>query len=278
MFFNVMPILILIMFSVNIYGQSFKSRYDLNTPNKIYMGFTQSLSYTDIPMLAAYLMRNDLYYSGVRNSLRVGPSYIDKSIAANYGSDKNTTFGSMDKDIIPNYVFYGRMGLLAAADMFFDTDVSPKAFRQVFLYEKALLYTYTITEVVKNSIKRTRPDGSDSRSFFSGHTSTAFASSTYLFLELNDFYDKWDVTRNNKTLRTTFKATTFSALYGWAAYVGYSRINDKKHYLSDVLTGAAVGTAVSYFIYTAYNKSFDAVNLSLNSHTNSVYFSYRVGL
>jgi len=268
----------LLFFSVNLFGQSFNTNNNLNTPNKIYVGFTQSLSYTDIPMFAAYLIRNDLYYSGVRNSLRLGPSDIDRSIADNYGSDKNRTIGSMDKDIIPNYIFYGRMGLLALSDMLLDADISPKEFRQVFLYEKALLYTYTITEVVKNTIKRKRPDGSDSRSFFSGHTSTAFASSTYLFLELNDFYDKWELTRNNKILKTTFKATTFSALYGWAAYVGYSRINDKKHYLSDVLIGAAVGTAVSYFVYTSYNKKFDAVNLSLNSHTNSVYFSYRVGL
>lgn len=242
------------------------------------MGFTQALSYTDIPMFTAYLIRNDLYYSGVRNSLIISPSRIDKSIALNYGSDKNHSLGSMDKDIIPNYIFYGRMGLLAAADMFFDYDITPKSFRQVFLYEKALLYTYTITEIVKNTFKRTRPDGSDSRSFFSGHTSTAFASSTYLYLELNDFYNRWELTKNNKTLRTTFKVTSFSALYGWATYVGYSRINDKKHYFSDVLIGAAVGTAVSYFVYSAYNKNYDAINLGFNTHTNSVYFSYQVGL
>jgi len=278
MFLNAITFVLLFMFSINIYGQLHKDRYELNTPNKIYVGFTQSLSYSDIPMFAAYLVRNDLYYSGIRNSLRVGPSRIDKNIALNYGSDENHSLGSMDKDIIPNYIFYGRMGVLATADLFFDFDISPKSFRQVFLYEKALLYTYTITEVVKNTIKRTRPDGSDTRSFFSGHTSTAFASSTYLYLELNDFFNKWEVTKNNKTLRTAFKVTSFSALYGWATYVGYSRINDKKHYLSDVLTGAVVGTAVSYFVYTAYNKNFDAINLGFNRQTNSVYFSYQVGL
>jgi hypothetical protein len=66
-------------------------------------------------------------------------------------------------------------------------------------------------------------------------------------------------------------------LYGWAGYVGYSRIKDKKHYLSDVLVGAAAGSLISYFIYdsndngigenlnfTTYNGKDFYLNLGLN--------------
>jgi membrane-associated phospholipid phosphatase len=44
-------------------------------------------------------------------------------------------------------------------------------------------------------------------------------------------------------------------LYGWAGYVGYSRIHDRKHYLTDVLIGAASGTLVSYLLYPHQGKN-----------------------
>ncbi len=277
MILNLYAFIILFLLYVNLNAQNFISNKD-NTVIKIYTGFINSLGYTDIPILVGYLLKDEIYNIGIRNKLTLTPSTIDKSISINYGSEKNNSLGSMDKDIIPKYIFWGRLGILSVADLLFDTQITDNSFKQVFLYEKSIIYTYTITEIVKNSIKRTRPDKSDNRSFFSGHTSTAFASSTFLFCELNNFYNNWHLTKYNKTLRTAFKATSFTVLYGWASYVGYSRINDKKHYLSDVLAAAAVGTAVSYFVYTAFNTKNDLINLNLEGGANSFYFSYRVGL
>jgi len=37
--------------------------------------------------------------------------------------------------------------------------------------------------------------------------------------------------------------------------VGFSRIHDKKHYLSDVIVGAASGTIVSYLVYPRQSQS-----------------------
>ena len=145
------------------------------------------------------------------------------------------------------------------------------------MFKKSLLYTYTLTEYIKNFVYRERPDKSDSRSFFNGHTSTAFAASTFLYRELNDFYDKWEVTRTDKSLRTTFKTATFGALYGWAGFVGYSRIRDGKHYLSDVLTGALVGTAVSYIVYELYNNKEKSIpNFNLSVVNKSFFVSYQM--
>lgn len=274
---NLYKLIILAFLYVNLNAQNFVINKD-NTFNKIYNGFTHSLGYTDIPILAGYLLKDEIYNSGIRNKLTLKPSSIDKSISINYGSEKNKSLGSMDKDIIPKYIFWGSMGALTVADLLFDANITDNSYKQVFLYEKSIIYTYTITEIVKNSIKRTRPDKSDNRSFFSGHTSTAFASSTFLFCELNNFFNTWQTTKYNKTLRIAFKATSFTALYGWASYVGYSRVRDKKHYLSDVLTGAAVGTAISYFVYTTFNTKNDFVNINLEGDSNSFFFSYRVGL
>jgi membrane-associated phospholipid phosphatase len=60
------------------------------------------------------------------------------------------------------------------------------------------------------------------RAFPSGHTAAAFATATVLA---------------RHTDRTWLRA----GLYGAAALTGWSRMNDDKHWLSDVAAGAALG-------------------------------------
>ena len=78
-----------------------------------------------------------------------------------------------------------------------------------------------MTHAVKYSVKRMRPDGSTRNSFPSGHTSVSFASATVLQREFG-----WKVG---------------IPAYAVASYIGYSRIEHKRHYLSDVVFGAAIG-------------------------------------
>jgi len=78
-----------------------------------------------------------------------------------------------------------------------------------------------LTGVIKMTAQRTRPDGSDTRSFPSGHTSVTFASATVLQREFG-----WKVG---------------IPAYAVAAYVGTARIEKQKHFLSDVAMGAAIG-------------------------------------
>jgi membrane-associated phospholipid phosphatase len=89
---------------------------------------------------------------------------------------------------------------------------------------QGLIVTELYTMGLKYAAQRTRPDGSDHLSFPSGHTSAAF------------------------TL-----ATVAGRHYGWkvgvpayllASGIGLSRIETNKHYLSDVLAGAAIGVIV----------------------------------
>lgn len=88
---------------------------------------------------------------------------------------------------------------------------------------RAQIVSGSITTVVKFATQRERPDGSTQLSFPSGHTSAAFAT-----------------------------ATVIQRRYGWkagvpahviAAWIAASRLNENKHYLSDVTFGAAVGIA-----------------------------------
>ncbi len=280
MFLQSFVFVFLFVITIPMFGQGFNREYknnNNNTLNKIYSGLTESLEWYDLPVLAAYIGRTAVYNSPLRNTINIGPSRLDKDIAEGFGNENNHSLGSIDKDLLPNYIFYSRLALTAAVDVFTDADISSKSFRQIFLFKKSLLYTYTITEIVKNSVTRYRPDNSDSRSFFSGHTATAFATSTFLYCELDDFYDTWEVTRSDRALRNTFKAVSFSVLYGWAGYVGYSRINDKKHYLSDVVTGAAVGTIISYCVYKHFNQNYPALrNINLSTHNKSLFVSYKL--
>jgi membrane-associated phospholipid phosphatase len=86
---------------------------------------------------------------------------------------------------------------------------------------RALAVDEILTETIKHSTHRERPDGSDFRSFPSGHASTTFAFATALERHLG-----W---------RNAVPAYVFSS------YVAASRLHDNRHYLSDVMFGAAVG-------------------------------------
>ena len=85
---------------------------------------------------------------------------------------------------------------------------------------RAQIVAQTTTHAIKFSAHRTRPDGT-THSFPSGHTSSLFATATVLQRDLG-----WRVG---------------APAYAIAAWVGVSRIENRRHYLSDVLAGATIG-------------------------------------
>lgn len=87
---------------------------------------------------------------------------------------------------------------------------------------RAQAVTEAIVEPIKWATQRARPDGSNTLSFPSGHAAITFAGATVLERHLG-----WK------------KA---ALAYVIAAYVASSRLHDNRHYLSDVVFGAAVGT------------------------------------
>ncbi|MBI1937773.1 MAG: phosphatase PAP2 family protein [Ignavibacteriales bacterium] len=240
---------------------NFFDRFE-NTSENITGALRSVVNWYDVPIGAAYLYRNY-----INKQFAISPSSFERNFSQTNGINGRESFGSIDKNIFPRTVFYSRFFITASLNIFTDAEITQEDYKRIFLFEKSIIYTYTITEIVKNLTQRERPDGSDNKSFFSGHASTTFAASTFLFLELNDLYNEWDLTKDNPFLKTTFNAVSFSALYGWAGYVGYSRIRDKKHYVSDVVTGAAVGTLISMFVYNNCCGSNDGFLRHLNFFT-----------
>lgn len=84
------------------------------------------------------------------------------------------------------------------------------------------------TTALKLTVREQRPNGRDEQSFPSGHTAAAFAAAQYLHRR-----EGWQ--------------------YGLPAYlaagvVAYSRVQAHEHYWIDVLGGAALGMASSYYL------------------------------
>lgn len=80
-------------------------------------------------------------------------------------------------------------------------------------------------------------EGSDYRSFPSGHTIAAFAAAATVTSETKRWWPKsfWIIG---------------PVMYGGAAAVGWSRMFENKHWASDVITGAAIGTFTGLKVVT----------------------------
>lgn len=99
---------------------------------------------------------------------------------------------------------------------------------------KAFLANTAATGALKLAIARERPDGKGDSSFPSGHTSTAFQGASFIHLRYG-----W---------RKGLPA------YAGATFVGFSRVYADKHYVSDVVAGAALGTLSSLLFTTRFDR------------------------
>ncbi len=120
--------------------------------------------------------------------------------------------------------------LLLPAAAFATTFYHDDAQGRVQLYKSAGTNLAT-TLALKYAIDKTRPDGSDENSFPSGHTSVTFQAASFI----------------HKRYGTNYGL----AAYALAAYTGYTRVQADKHYLEDVLAGAAIGVLSTYAVTTA---------------------------
>lgn len=99
--------------------------------------------------------------------------------------------------------------------------------------------TLGATYILKYTVKKRRPDGSDYHSFPSAHTSTVFADAAFI-----------------------------QRRYGWkfgipayavAAYVGWGRTFAKKHDWWDVVAGAAIGAGSAYIFTRPFAQKHEVM-------------------
>lgn len=105
-----------------------------------------------------------------------------------------------------------------------------------YQFYKSFLTTVIITQTLKYTVNKPRPENNGYQSFPSGHTSAAFQGAAFI----------------QKRYGWKYGLPAYAA----ASFVGWSRIEGEsdKHDLTDVLAGAAIGTLSSYYFTTEYKN------------------------
>ena len=94
-------------------------------------------------------------------------------------------------------------------------------------YLESMLSAQLATEIIKTQIiHETRPNGSDTESFPSGHATGAFSAPMFIHR------------------RYGWKQSLIP--YGLALFTGYTRVQARMHYTHDVLAGAAVSALFTW--------------------------------
>ena len=128
-----------------------------------------------------------------------------------------------DKNLLPSRLsqvgdFWGILSPLAVWAIMSKSNMNKDYVSNAFAAN--ILSTYAI----KSLSQRQRPDGSNNYSFPSGHTSNSFLAAE-LFNQIEGM-------------------TSSIPFYLLSINTALSRINDKKHFLSDVVFGAAIGISI----------------------------------
>ncbi len=135
--------------------------------------------------------------------------------------------GDLYGQVYPNMIYFAGMGLHG---LFSKNKASYGRASHMF---KATFYAGLTATILKYTVREPRPNSSSEKnSFPSGHTTTAFAFATVVATQ-HEWY--WG----------------FLALAG-ASLTGYSRMNDGRHFLHDVVAGMTLG--VSYGLGTYFTN------------------------
>ena len=105
-----------------------------------------------------------------------------------------------------------------------------------------------LTTAMKGAVNRKRPNGAP-YSFPSGHTSVSFATAGVVYRHLGK---AWGI-----------------PAFALASYVGLSRLQENKHYLSDVVAGAILGTYVSLKLTGQRNEGRSVYVSPYTSHSSA---------
>ncbi len=135
-------------------------------------------------------------------------------------------------DRSPPYMLGGTLGTLGGLTLFGPKASRPRHRKSLEVFVVSQLINAGLTDLLKIAVARPRPDSGARNSFPSGHTSSAAAWATFLWRRYG-----W---------KAGLPATLFATL------VGFSRIQDRRHYLSDVLAGAVLGVSITYVVDERY--------------------------
>lgn len=195
-------------------------------------------------------------------------NWFDRGAADNWSEDY-----SLASDLLVSF------SAAAPALLFLSEKVRKDFITVSAMYLETVIYSMSLPYLSKGSLQRARPFvynnnvpleeklTSDARkSFFSGHTTLAFSAAVFLSTVYGDYFPD-----------SKYKPYVWTGLLLIAALTGYSRYEAGKHFPTDIIAGAIVGSAIGYIIPFIHRQSSEQISLNLAStnRTFGISFEYR---
>ncbi len=150
------------------------------------------------------------------------------------------------------------------------------------MYVETITLTSEVASLVKTLAQRKRPylystqlsmeekaatlEYNVTNSFFSGHTSMAFTSAVFLSKTVTDIYGK-----------SLFSKSVWIASLSLASYTGYLRYEAGRHFPTDILMGAFVGSAIGYLVPVLHKSGETNKNLNVELSLGYIRLIYTIG-
>ncbi len=131
---------------------------------------------------------------------------------------------------------------------------------RTFIYLSAQLISGAIVFPAKKFIAEERPDGSNKKSFPSGHAATAFASAHFMYREYH-----------GKNVLLSLSG------YPFAVFTGIYRVINNRHWVSDIVAGAGIGIVSTELAYWLYPKMTRIFGNSRQQKSRTAFMPYIVG-
>lgn len=144
-------------------------------------------------------------------------------------------------------------------------------FTDTVMFAETMAISHTIAHITKGLVLRTRPymyyditetpEDDWNRSFYSGHTTMAFAAATFTSYTFCNYFPE-----------SGWKIPVVAGSYALAAATGVIRVQAGCHFATDVIVGALTGTAIGFLVPWCHKLSTETMQLSLLPTGASVCF------
>lgn len=135
---------------------------------------------------------------------------------------------------------------------------------RTIIYATSQVISAAFTLPLKHLVKEERPDQSNTLSFPSGHTATAFSSAQFMFREYKD--DHFWLSLSG---------------YSIAIFTGIYRMLNDKHWIGDVVAGAGFGilsTELAYWLFPKINTLLGGQNKTSSTMVMPFYQDKSLGI
>lgn len=178
--------------------------------------------------------------------------------------DRSATFNfSETADAISDVTAIACLGISAA--LLTSKNVRNDFHTFAIMYSQMLIFASALPSISKGLTKRARPfvynedapfakklNKSSRLAFFSGHTTNAFAGAIFFATTFSDYFPK-----------SKFKPYIWGGSIVLASVVAVTRVEAGRHYRTDVIAGAIVGSAIGYFVPRLHRRSkFNGLSVS----------------